>query len=103
MLSNAYFHAKFRFDTAENEPAKNLQNFRKCIFEKCGPQPSPAEVPSTNKFRPGEFRGGEGVAVEHSEARRVYTSAKRSRTSQQVMFALLSLLVLSALLTIQFI
>ena len=27
MLSNAYFLAKFRFDTAENEPAKNLQHF----------------------------------------------------------------------------
>ena len=27
MLSNAYFLAKFRFDTAENEPDKNLQNF----------------------------------------------------------------------------
>ena len=27
MLSNAYFLAEFRFDTAENEPAKNLQNF----------------------------------------------------------------------------
>ena len=26
MLKNAYFLAKFRFDTAENEPAKNLQN-----------------------------------------------------------------------------
>ena len=25
MLSNAYFLAKFRFDTAENEPAKILQ------------------------------------------------------------------------------
>ena len=25
MLSNAYFLAKIRFDTAENEPAKNLQ------------------------------------------------------------------------------
>ena len=25
MLSNAYFLAKFRFDTAENEPAKNLK------------------------------------------------------------------------------
>ena len=24
MLSNAYFLAKFRFDTAENEPAKNF-------------------------------------------------------------------------------
>ena len=29
MLSNAYFVAKFGFDTAENEPAKNLQNFAK--------------------------------------------------------------------------
>ena len=29
MLSNAYFLAKFRFDTAENEPAKNLQIFAK--------------------------------------------------------------------------
>ena len=26
MLSNAYFLANFRFDSAENEPAKNLQN-----------------------------------------------------------------------------
>ena len=26
MLSNLYFLAKFRFDTAENEPAKSLQN-----------------------------------------------------------------------------
>ena len=25
MLSNAYFLANFRFDTAENDPAKNLQ------------------------------------------------------------------------------
>ena len=31
MLSNAYFLAKFRFDTAENEPAKNLQKFAKKI------------------------------------------------------------------------
>ena len=29
MLSNAYFLAKFRFDTAENEPAKNLQILQK--------------------------------------------------------------------------
>ena len=43
MLSNAYFLAKIRFDTAENEPAKKLQKifekciFEKCIFEKCAP------------------------------------------------------------------
>ena len=34
MLSNAYFLAKFRFDTAENEPAKKLQKFRKMHFRK---------------------------------------------------------------------
>ena len=33
MLSNAYFLAKFRFDTVENEPAKNLQKFVK--FQEC--------------------------------------------------------------------
>ena len=48
MLSNAYFVAKFRFDTAENEPAKNLQNFRKMHFSKmqlptC---PTSADLPS---------------------------------------------------------
>ena len=31
MLSNAYFLAKFRFDTAENEPAKNLQIFARIL------------------------------------------------------------------------
>ena len=31
MLSNAYFVANFGFDTAENEPAKNLQIFAKTI------------------------------------------------------------------------
>ena len=30
MLSNASFLAKFRFDTAENEPAKDLQNLQFC-------------------------------------------------------------------------
>ena len=39
MLSNAYFLAKFRFDTAENEPAKNLQNFAKKIANFADPNP----------------------------------------------------------------
>ena len=37
MLSNAYFLAKFRFDTAENEPAKNLQKIAK--FANFAPSP----------------------------------------------------------------
>ena len=37
MLSNAYFLAQFRFDTAENELAKNLQKICKfCKF--CNPE-----------------------------------------------------------------
>ena len=35
MLSNAYFLAKFRFDTAENEPAKNLQNLVEKLQNRC--------------------------------------------------------------------
>ena len=33
MLSNTYFLAKFRFDTAENEPAKNFANFATCFVK----------------------------------------------------------------------
>ena len=33
MLSNAYFLAKFRFDTAENEPAKKLQDFSRLSIQ----------------------------------------------------------------------
>ena len=37
MLSNAYFLAKFRFDTAENEPDKNFQKLKYLlIFPICG-------------------------------------------------------------------
>ena len=34
MLSIAYFLAKFRFDTAENEPAKNLQTSAKKMLRR---------------------------------------------------------------------
>ena len=43
MLSNAYFLAKFRFDTAKNEPAKNLQNFAK-FANSADPNPQMIEV-----------------------------------------------------------
>ena len=33
MLPNAYFLAKFRFDTAENEPAKKFQTFARRLFK----------------------------------------------------------------------
>ena len=43
MLSNAYFLAKFRFDTAENEPAKKLQNLP-ILLTLTYFNPTPAEV-----------------------------------------------------------
>ena len=43
MQSNAYFLAKFRFDTAENEPAKNLQNFTN-LSNFAKPNPKQADV-----------------------------------------------------------
>ena len=42
MLSNAYFLAKFRFDTADNEPAKNLQNLANQLFSNFAKEPDPA-------------------------------------------------------------
>ena len=42
MLSNAYVLAKFRFDTAENEPAKNLQNFAN--FANFAPMPKEGDA-----------------------------------------------------------
>ena len=54
MLSNAYFLAKFRFDTAENEPAKNLQFFSNFTDF---PNFSPPEVPLLRQGR-GPAAGG---------------------------------------------
>ena len=42
MLSNAYFLAKFRFDTAENEPAKNLLIFPNGVVVAADPAGGPA-------------------------------------------------------------
>ena len=46
MLSNAYFLAKIRFDTAENEPAKILQNFANFANFANFPNPNPTSASS---------------------------------------------------------
>ena len=50
MLSNAYFLAKFRFDTAQNEPAKNLQDFAN-FANFADPNPHGAERSATGVER----------------------------------------------------
>ena len=60
MLSNAYFLAKFRFDTAENEPAKNLQNLNFANFPNFD-NPTPSAESIEVRGLPGarRERGGE--------------------------------------------
>ena len=62
MLSNAYFLAKFRFDTAENEPAKNLQNF--------------ANLPIllTLTLRVSKFESESRTAVAHDEVPNLFSA-----------------------------
>ena len=55
MLSNAYFLAKFRFDTTENEPAQNLQNCPKKMLILPLPPPSPHKLEAP--------KGGRGERV----------------------------------------
>ena len=78
MLSNAYFLAKFRFDTAENEPAKNLQNFAKFAnFADPSPLTLIINSPAVGLRRRG--RDVVGAAVELPERRRVRLLSRRGR------------------------
>ena len=69
MLSNAYFLAKFRFDTAENEPAKNLKNFRKMGTSSAPPDPAAHHHPpqvlgdlvATEKTAQADFRANRAL------------------------------------------
>ena len=69
MLSNAYFLAKFRFDTAENEPAKNLQNFAN--FPNSRPQLQSLQ-PAQADFRAGARRdAGLGSASQRASVGKI--------------------------------
>ena len=89
MLSNAYFLAKFRFDTAENEPAKNLQNFIKfCIFAGGNPFVQhlgyPAGAPPLGTGSVAGLRrfcvapAPRGAVAAYSAARRLQVGARRA-------------------------
>ena len=73
MLSNAYFLAKFRFDTAENEPAKNLQNLQNFanlefsirVDVALGDRRVAVEDGPEDVVRQGEQRGRRGTGRRH--------------------------------------
>ena len=67
MLSNAFFLAKFRFDTAENEPAKNLQKFAN-FANFANPNPAPCGVaqlvaPHRDRCRPPSWQSSQAGAA----------------------------------------
>ena len=76
MLSNAYLLPKFRFDTAENEPAKNLQSFAKFNFAKfanfADPNPGHGRAPDDagrlpqNSGRQGQDANGSAGSARKS-------------------------------------
>ena len=68
MLSNAYFLAKFRFDTAENEPAKNLQKFAKTL-QNLRIQTARLDVVGRLGLLHGEAEEGPLVVAHEPEAR----------------------------------
>ena len=71
MLLNAYFLAKFGFDTAENKPAKNLQTFLNFANLRSDP-PSPSLVALCPQLRGGrrraERRRGRRAGAEANQA-----------------------------------
>ena len=69
MLSNAYFLAKFRFDTAENEPAKIFQNLP--IFQMC---------PAQDYIKSSAVETGASVSAPEAPATSIVTADGSQRT-----------------------
>ena len=66
MLSNAYFLAKFRFDTPENELAKHLQKFDSANLSDCAAgsrSGGRGPLPPVERRAPGGERGGRAVRL----------------------------------------
>ena len=69
MLSKAYFLAKFRFDTVENEPAENLQ--KKLILLIPPHWPIPSGIAAL------QVRAGVGVGLHGAELPPLFADALR--------------------------
>ena len=81
MLSNAYFLAKFRFDTAENEPAKNLLIFP--ILLSLTPNPLTRGVRSRGRRRHGAVPGVPGLPRAARRGRRARGRASVGKISAE--------------------
>ena len=76
MLSNAYFLAKVRFDTAENEPAKNLQKIAN-FSNPDPPDPNPRTL-CTPEVRWDEESPNDLVAEAAADPRAAIDEARRT-------------------------
>ena len=74
MLPNAYFLAKFRFGTAENEPAKSLQ--KPCLFLRI--QTARLDVVGRLGLLHGEAEEGPLVVAHEPQARPIRPGFPRS-------------------------
>ena len=73
MLLNAYFVAQFRFDTAENEPAKKFAKFANFAPSKI---PVRGPRPEADRPRRGGAPAGRGPLFDRSERSGLTISAK---------------------------
>ena len=101
MLSNAYFLAKFRFDTAENEPAKNFQNSAKTLpilltSIQCTPYADLHRVRPRGRPRRRGRRSLRGPLREGRRARWPGSRPRAARRRCLAMFFLTSILILAS-------
>ena len=85
MLSNAYFPAKFRFDTAENEPAKKLQDVEECcpnlLMVRCAASLPHSLVPGQRRPAESHREGARPLGLRlDRRARRTWTKSNVDMT-----------------------
>ena len=95
MLSNAYFLAKLRFDTAENEPAKKFAKFSKNAFSKNAYSKnaffssargvSASGAPGRPRGRPSRQRRGELAPRADNDLTKILPYVKSSSFFQKIL------------------
>ena len=80
MLSNAYFLAKFRFDTDENEPAKNLQKFADFAYYAQASAHRFLNFPGAYRADLAALPAAEAAAARSASARRARSASRSAVT-----------------------